>query len=60
MALKKVAVIDGEEKIGMVKDTSKYGDYLIGQFCYLLGCTDSEFLVYPEANVCRWRRSKAG
>ena len=60
MALKKLAVLDKEqEKIGMVKDTSKYGDYLIGQFCYQLGCINSEFLVYPEAGACHCGEKRA-
>ena len=48
-----------DQKPGMVKDTSIYGSYLKKQFCYQLGCTNSEFLVYPEANVCHCGFKKA-
>jgi len=53
MALKKLAVLDREqEKIGTVKDTSKYGSYLIGKFCYQLGCVESEFLMQVGTDTC--------
>ena len=47
-----------KEQPGMVKDTSLYGSYLKSEFCYQLGCTESEFLVYPEANVCHCGQKK--
>lgn len=56
--MKKVLVAD-RENIGMTTDTSRYGDYLIGQFCYQLGCTDSEFLCYPVADVCHCGEKRA-
>ena len=60
MALKKVQVIDRpQEKIGMVKDTSKYGSYLIGKFCYQIGCIESEFLVWPDVGACHCGEKRA-
>lgn len=60
MALKKLAVLDKEqEKAVEVLDTTKYGSYLIGKFCYQIGCTESEFLIQVGSNVCHCGFKKA-